>query len=113
MLELSLRDDLGKALKEPGGWEGIAKKSEWGLFKFGHTYPNQSNSGLMTLVLMAYDFHKKNRGLERRITSNPEFQTWMNAASNPRTTGMSNSHRQHDARHGAPRSIDLRRPVRV
>jgi Ca-activated chloride channel family protein len=44
---------LGQALREPAGWEAIAKKPEWGIFKFGHTHPNQSNSGLMTLVLMA------------------------------------------------------------
>ena len=81
---------IGQALKEPGGWDGIAQKPEWGLFKFGHTHPNQSNSGLMTLVLMAADFHKKNRGLEMKDILNPEFQTWMNGIESA-TTGMSNS----------------------
>ena len=81
---------IGQALKEPGGWDGIAKKPEWGLFKFGHTHPNQSNSGLMTLVLMAADFHKKNRGLEMKDILNPDFQTWMNGIESA-TTGMSNS----------------------
>lgn len=81
---------IGQGLKEPGGWDGIAKKPEWGLFKFGHTHPNQSNSGLMTLVLMAFDFHKKNRGLEMKDILNPEFQTWMNGIESA-TTGMSNS----------------------
>ena len=81
---------IGQALKEPSGWDGIAKKPEWGLFKFGHTHPNQSNSGLMTLVLMAFDFHKKNRSLEMKDILNPEFQTWMNGIESA-TTGMSNS----------------------
>ncbi len=83
-------ETIGKALKEPGGWDGIAQKPEWGLFKFGHTHPNQSNSGLMTLVLMGFDFHKKNKGLEMKDILNPEFQTWMNGIESG-TTGMSNS----------------------
>jgi Ca-activated chloride channel family protein len=81
---------IGQALKEPGGWDGIAQKPEWGLFKFGHAHPNQSNSGLMTLVLMAADFHKKSRGIEMKDILNPEFQTWMNGIESA-TTGMSNS----------------------
>jgi len=81
---------LGQALREPAGWDAIAKKPEWGVFKFGHTHPNQSNSGLMTLALMAYDFHKKDRGLTLKDILNPEFQTWMNGIESA-TTGMSNS----------------------
>src|SRR5262245_54723918 len=42
---------IGEALEEKSGWAGIAGRPEWGLFKFGHTHPAQSNSGLMTLVL--------------------------------------------------------------
>lgn len=81
---------LGQALKEPAGWDAIAQKPEWGVFKFSHTHPNQSNSGLMTLLLMAYDFHKKSRGLVLKDILNPEFQTWMNGIEGA-TTGMSNS----------------------
>jgi hypothetical protein len=44
----------------------------------------------MTLSLMAYDFHKKNRGLTLKDILNPEFQTWMNGIESA-TTGMSNS----------------------
>ena len=47
---------LGQAMKEPEGWGKIAGQPEWGLFKFGHTDPNKSNSGLQALVLMAYEF---------------------------------------------------------
>jgi hypothetical protein len=70
---------ISQALREEGGWGGIASKPEWGLFKFGHTRPDQSNSGLMTLVLMAYDFHKKNSGLTVSDIVNPEFQKWLRA----------------------------------
>src|SRR5215475_5258074 len=44
---------VSQALEEKGGWDSIAHKPEWGLFKFGHTHPNESNSGLMTIVLAA------------------------------------------------------------
>jgi len=70
-------DTVSRALAEKSGWAGIAGKPEWGLFKFGHTHPNESNSGLMTLVLMAYEFHKKSRGLEMKDVLDPGFQTWM------------------------------------
>src|SRR5262249_54413795 len=81
---------LGEALHEPGGWDAIAQKPEWGLFKFGHTHPNQSNSGLMTLVLMAYDYHKKTRGLSLKDILDPTFQGWMSGIESA-VTGLSNS----------------------
>jgi len=68
---------IGQALAEKGGWDSIAKHPEWGLFKFGHTHPNQSNSGLATLVLMAYNFHNKTRQLVLADIVNVEFQQWM------------------------------------
>jgi hypothetical protein len=37
---------IGQALQEKGGWDAIAGKPEWGLFKFGHTHPNESNVDL-------------------------------------------------------------------
>ncbi len=81
---------IGEALKETGGWDAIAKKPEWGLFKFGHTHPQQSNSGLLTLVLMAFDFHGKSRNLTLKDILDPQFQTWMGGIETA-TTGMSNS----------------------
>ncbi len=81
---------VGAALREPGGWDGIAKKPEWGLFKFGHTHPNQSNSGLMTLVLMGYDYHKKTRDLTLKDILDPQFQSWMSAVESG-VSGLSNS----------------------
>jgi len=81
---------VASALGEKTGWAGIAGKPEWGLFKFGHTHPNESNSGLMTLVLMAYEFHKKSRGLELRDVLDPGFQTWMTDFERG-VSGLSNS----------------------
>jgi hypothetical protein len=74
--ELSFKT-IGQALKETGGWDAISGKPEWGLFKFGHTDPNQSNSGLMTLVLMAYDYHDQCRNLTLKEILAVPFQDWL------------------------------------
>ncbi len=81
---------IGQAMAEKSGWTGIAGHSEWGLFKFGHTHPNQSNSGLMTLVLMAFDYHKKCGGLELKDVLSDTFQEWMRTTERG-TSGLSNS----------------------
>lgn len=81
---------LSQALAEKSGWKGIAGKPEWGLFKFGHTHPNQSNSGLMTLVLAAYDYHGKQQGLELQDILDPGFQGWMDGVERA-VSGLSNS----------------------
>jgi hypothetical protein len=81
---------IGQGLEEKSGWSGIAGRSEWGLFKFGHTHPNQSNSGLMTLLLMAFDYHRKCRGLELKDILDPGFQDWMRSIERA-VTGLSNS----------------------
>ncbi len=70
-------DTLAQALKEKGGWDAIAGKPEWGLFKFGHTNPNQSNSGLVTLILSAYDYHGKSNDLVLKDILDVGYQTWM------------------------------------
>jgi len=67
-------ETIAKALTEPGGWQTIANKPEWGLFKFGHTNPNESNSGLMTLVLMAYQKAGKTKNLSPADVLDPKFQ---------------------------------------
>jgi len=81
---------IGLALDEKSGWSGIAGRSEWGLFKFGHTHPNQSNSGLMTLVLMAFDFQRKCRDLQMKDIVDEGFQDWMRGIERG-VTGLSNS----------------------
>jgi serine/threonine-protein kinase len=68
---------IAAAIAESGGWESIGGESGWGRFKFGHTHPNQSNSGLLTLVLMAYEFSKKERNLALDDISQPGFVKWL------------------------------------
>ncbi len=65
---------IAKALQEKSGWSAIAGKPDWGVFKFGHTYPNQSNSGLMTLVLMAYEMQNKSKALSMSDILSDSFQ---------------------------------------
>ncbi len=87
--ELTFRT-IADALAEKNGWEGIANKPEWGLFKFGHTDPTESNSGLLTLLLMAYDHAKKCRDLQVADTINLEFQNWLQRLEQA-VSGLSNS----------------------
>jgi serine/threonine-protein kinase len=70
-------DTLGRAMTEPEGWGKIAHRPEWGLFKCGHTDPNKSNSGLQALVLMAYEFTGKQRGLTVKDIAAQRFQDWL------------------------------------
>jgi serine/threonine-protein kinase len=68
---------ISAAMREAGGWGTIAEQPDWGRFKFGHTHPDQSNSGLLTLVLMAYEFSKKDRNLTHDDVARLEFQEWL------------------------------------
>jgi ABC-type Fe3+ transport system substrate-binding protein len=78
------------ALQEKSGWASIANQPEWGLFKFGHTHPNQSNSGMMAIVLAAYGYHKKTRDLTVSDVVEPGFQQWLSELERG-TSGLSKS----------------------
>jgi Ca-activated chloride channel family protein len=81
---------IGQALQEKGGWDTIAQKPDWGLFKFGHTHPNESNSGLMAIVLAAYSYQKKTKDLQLKDVVDVGFQTWMQGFERA-VSGLSNS----------------------
>jgi ABC-type glycerol-3-phosphate transport system substrate-binding protein len=81
---------VSQALQEKGGWDSIAQKPEWGLFKFGHTHPNESNSGLMTIVLAAYSYQKKTRDLQLKDVVDVGFQNWLQGFERG-VSGLSNS----------------------
>jgi hypothetical protein len=68
---------LHDALVDTQGW-GKYGHPDWGYIKFGHTNPLSSNSGLMTLLLMTYDYYGKTGGLTSAdILGNQDFQKWM------------------------------------
>jgi Ca-activated chloride channel family protein len=77
---------VAQALGEKGGWDAIASKPEWGLFKFGHTNPGESNSGVMTLVLAAYGYSGKSRDLGLKDVVSVPFQNWLQDLERGATT---------------------------
>jgi ABC-type Fe3+ transport system substrate-binding protein len=61
----------------PKGWTSVGGPSEWGYVKLGHTAPNSSNSGLQTLILMAYSYTGKRSNLRSADILDDKFQKWM------------------------------------
>ena len=68
---------LAEALTVDGGWNTIAAKPDWGLFKLGHTNPNESNSGLMTLILMANSYSDARAPVTMAQVMNPDFAAFL------------------------------------
>jgi Ca-activated chloride channel family protein len=54
--------DLIRVSRDPKGWASHGHP-EWGTFKLGHTHPEYSNSGLLSVLAEAYAGAKKTRGL--------------------------------------------------
>lgn len=71
--------NLAQALNEPTGWKAISDNAKWGFFTFGHTLPTKSNSGLLTLVLMAYDY-QQSRDLTSEQIMDQAFLDWLKGA---------------------------------
>ncbi len=55
-------DDLVKLSADIQGWETLGHP-EWGTFKFGHTHPDFSNTGLLMMTALAYSVEGKTSGL--------------------------------------------------
>jgi Ca-activated chloride channel family protein len=55
-------DKLVTLSSNPLGWESLGHQ-EWGQFKFGHTHPDFSNTGLLMLTALAYSTEGKTSGL--------------------------------------------------
>jgi serine/threonine protein kinase/ABC-type Fe3+ transport system substrate-binding protein len=69
---------MQQALTEKEGWAAIAQKPEWGRLLYAHANPTQYNSGLMTLILMAYHYNRKDKKLQLEDVNDRGFQEWMN-----------------------------------
>ncbi|HMG54307.1 MAG TPA: VWA domain-containing protein [Kofleriaceae bacterium] len=54
--------DILKVSRDPAGW-GQLGHPEWGAMKLGHTHPEYSNSGLLSVLAIAYAGAKTTRGL--------------------------------------------------
>jgi Ca-activated chloride channel family protein len=55
-------NDLAALSTNPEGWAAYGHP-EWGQFKFGHPHPEQSNSGLLSLIAEVYAAAGKTEGL--------------------------------------------------
>ncbi len=71
-----LWDAIHRLVVSDQGWAQIGRP-QWGLGKFGQTDPSTSNSGIQTLVLLAYHYHNKTSGLQVQDVLNPSFQAWL------------------------------------
>jgi len=73
----NLEDALDPQGKAKGKWANVGGSAQWGLVNFAHTDPTQSNSGLMTLVMIANNALQQARPITvADITSDP-FSTWL------------------------------------
>jgi serine/threonine protein kinase len=61
------------ALTLKNGWIDIGGQQDWGVVKFGQTRPDGSNSGLLTITLLAYSYFKEQRSLTVTQIDDPGF----------------------------------------
>lgn len=69
--------DIAKIATSPNGWADYGHP-EWGDFRFGHTHPEFSNSGLQTIIAMSYAAQNKVRGLTVEDVKKPETAAFLN-----------------------------------
>lgn len=69
--------DLADLATKPNGWASVGKP-QLGKFKFGHTHPDYSNSGMQTIVAMAYAASDAGRVLTIEDVQNPATKTLLN-----------------------------------
>ncbi len=54
-------------------WRTISGYTDWEDVKFGHTRPDKSNSGLLTIILLAYHFLHPERNLTKEMIDSAQF----------------------------------------
>jgi Ca-activated chloride channel family protein len=65
--------DLAALATSPAGWRGKGHP-EWGDFRFGHTHPGYSNSGLISVLAEAYAGAGKTRDLTLQDLARPRVR---------------------------------------
>ncbi|MDX1524239.1 MAG: extracellular solute-binding protein, partial [Anaerolineae bacterium] len=58
------------------GWATYGQPT-WGFVKFGHTRPDTSNSGLLTILLITYDYFDKSSGLSEQDVLSDDYNRWL------------------------------------
>ncbi|MBN1640427.1 MAG: VWA domain-containing protein [Anaerolineae bacterium] len=68
--------DIANMAMSDDGWAAYGYP-EWGSFKFGHTHPNFSNSGLVSVIAEAYAGTGKQRNLALEDLASPALKEFM------------------------------------
>lgn len=70
--------DIAELAISEEGWSAYGHP-EWGKFKFGHTHPAYSNSGIVSIIAEAYAGTGKQRGLTEADLNDPTVREFMAA----------------------------------
>jgi Ca-activated chloride channel family protein len=68
--------DIAEMATSDEGWAAFGYP-EWGTFKFGHTHPNFSNSGIISVIAEAYAGAGKQRNLTLEDLRDPALKAFM------------------------------------
>jgi Ca-activated chloride channel family protein len=68
--------DIAELAISDEGWDAFGYP-EWGEFKFGHTHPNYSNSGIVSIIAQAYAGAGKQRGLTQADLDDPGLKAFV------------------------------------
>lgn len=69
-------EDVASLAASEEGWAAFGHP-EWGNFKFGHTHPSYSNSGIVSIIAETYAGLGKQRGLTVDDLKSPDLQDFM------------------------------------
>ena len=73
--------DVLALAQNPKGWSAYGFP-QWGSFKFGHTHPAYSNSGIISLIAENYAASGKVRGLTLADVQNPKTRAFVSGIEN-------------------------------
>jgi Ca-activated chloride channel family protein len=68
--------DIAALATSEEGWQAYGHP-EWGQFQFGHTHPEYSNSGLVSIIAEAYAGARKTRGLTENDLQSSDLKEFM------------------------------------
>jgi Ca-activated chloride channel family protein len=68
--------DILALARDHGGWTGRGYP-QWGDFRFGHTHPQYSNSGLISLIAEVYAATRKTGGLSLQDVNSPAVASFV------------------------------------
>jgi len=78
--------DVAELATSDEGWSAYGHP-EWGQFKFGHTHPDYSNSGIVSIIAEAYAGAGKQRGLTEADLDAADVRAFMTAVERGFETG--------------------------